>query len=210
MILFNHMFVCYFFPRERKEKTDNPLTIPISSSVCGTMVTPASDQWQSWPSQIQPTNLFHFDYVISCHFLCRLAWSVFASWFCIFADSRGIVTFCNIRFWFRLWGYTHFPLSSPCDLSCVTSALHHWRMDGCCFFLSLSPHDAWSVACPIQAILYLYSPSVHSSSLTCLPVLADYHFTLITSVPSWLIFRHGYSLLLFLLLLLVLTTVSLS
>lgn len=112
MILFNHMFVCYFFPRERKEKTDNPLTIPISSSVCGTMVTPASYSGRVGHPRYNPqTSPTLTDYIISCHFLCRLAWLVFVSWFCIFADSRGIVTFCNIRFWFRLWGYTHFPLS---------------------------------------------------------------------------------------------------
>lgn len=63
MIVFNHVCMLFFFLQERKEKTDNPLTVPISFSVCGIMMTPASYQWQSWPSQLQPTDLCHFDWL---------------------------------------------------------------------------------------------------------------------------------------------------
>lgn len=131
------------------------------------------------------------------------------------ADSRGIVMFCIIRLWFRLWGCTLVCRFSPFFLPCVTSpvsplpSITEGWMDGWCFLLSLFPLDPWSAACPIQTIPYPYSTSLHSSLVTCPPVLAD-HFTMITSVSSQLIFRPAYSLLLFLLFLPVLTTVSLS
>lgn len=95
------------------------------------------------------------------------------------------------RLWFRLWGCTLVDTFSPLFLPCVTSPVSPlpsiiggW-MDRWCFFLSLSPHDPWSVACPIQAILYPYSPSLHSSPVMCPPVLADYLPWYLQFLLSW-------------------------
>lgn len=65
-------------------------------------------------------------------------------------------------------------------------------MDGWVFFLSLSPHDPWSVhACPMQ--VHVHAVPVSIPPVTCRPVSAHYFFTLIVSVLSQLIFRPAYS-----------------
>lgn len=215
MIVFNHMIACYFFPQERKEKPDNPPPVPISSSVCGTTMTSASISSRvGCPRCIPQTSATYTECVISCHFLCRPARSLFASWFCIFADSRGMVTFCNIRLWFRLWECTLVGTFSPSlpslhDLPCLTSATHHGWMDGFSSSHSLLMIRGQSMLVPCKSMSMLsLSPFLQ------LRVVLFQHTTFLPwsfqFFLSWFLGLLILSLLLLLLLLPVLTTVSLS
>lgn len=196
MIVFNHMIACYFFPQERKEKPDNPPPVPISSSICGTTMTSASISSRvGRPRCIPQTSATYTECVISCHFLCRPAWSAFASWFCIFADSRGMVTFCSIRLWFRLWECTlvgtFCPLFHPCMTSPVSPLLS--IMDGWMGLLPVTL-SSWSLVSSLShASPCPCCPCLHFSPVMCHPVSAHCFFTLIVSVLSQLIFRPAYS-----------------
>lgn len=164
MIVFNHMIACYFFPQERKEKPDNPPPVPISSSVCGTTMTSASISSRvGCPRCIPQTSATYTECVISCHFLCRPAWSLFASWSCISADSRGMVTFCSIRLWFRLWECTLVGTFSPLFHPCMTSPVSPLPSitDGWMGFLPLAL-SSWSVVSPCLS---------HASPCPCCPCL---------------------------------------
>jgi len=146
-----------FFPQERKEKTDNPPPVPISSSICGSTMTSASiGSGVGRPRCIPQASATYTECVISRHFLCRPAWSVFASWFRIFADNRGMVTFRNNGLWFRLWECLlvgTFPhLFHPCVN--FSHLCHPSWMDGQVVVFSLSPHVPCSVTCPMQVHIY--------------------------------------------------------
>lgn len=136
------MFVCYFFSMRKKRRNRQPSNHPHQLQCMWHCDDPLQVISGRVAHPNPQTSATLTDYVISCHFLCRPAWSVFASWFCRFADSRGTVLFCIIRLWFGLWGctvvHTFSPLFLACDLSCLTSPLHHWRMDGWMLLLPLT------------------------------------------------------------------------
>lgn len=146
------------------------------------------------PRCIPQTSATYPECVISCHFLCRPAWCVFASWFCIFADSRGMVTFRNIRLCFSLWECTLVGTFSPLFYPCMTSPVSPLpSVDGWMGLLPLTL-SSWSLVSSLShASPCPCCPCLHSSPVICHPVSAHYFFTLILSVLSQLIFRPAYS-----------------
>lgn len=135
-----------FFSTRKERKTRQPSTRPHHSSICGTTMTSASISSRvGCPRCIPQTSATYPECVISCHFPCRPAWCVFASWFCIFADSRGMVTFRNIRLWFSLWECTLVGIFSPLFYPCMISPGSPLpSMDGWMGLLPLTL-SAWSL-----------------------------------------------------------------
>lgn len=111
---------------------------------------------------IPQTSATYPECVISCRFLCRPAWCVFASWFYRFADSRGMVTFRNVR-------HAQIGMFSLLFHPYVTLA---WMAEVRWIF-SLILHELQSIACPVQVhpfLLLLQSNLSLSSHVTVCPL----------------------------------------
>lgn len=111
----------FFFPHKKGKKKP---PIPIDSGPCGTTVTSARIASRAaHPSCIPQTSAARAGCVIS-----RRVRRVFASWFRVFADSRGAVTFCNVRFAFRFGERLPTGTVSLLFRPSLTSPIHPERM----------------------------------------------------------------------------------
>lgn len=125
------------------------------------MMTSASISSRVGRSRCIPqTSATYPECVISCRLPRRPAWCVFASWFHRFADSRGMVTFCNVRLWAHTNRHVFPPLSSSCD-----PGTNGWgEMD-------LLTHSSWA---PVNSLFHP-SPSFPA------PIAVK----LVSSLSSW-------------------------
>lgn len=114
---------------------------------------------------------------------------VFASWFHVFADSRGVVAFCNVRSAFRFGERLPTGTFSPLFRPCLTSPIHPKQMAEV-RQISCSSSSSSSSRCPVSS---LCCPCLLPSVSACHPSLAHYFFAVTASVRSHLTVRSAYS-----------------